>query len=249
MNNGNLAWYKKGLRDGIPIMLGYFAVSFAMGIAAKNIGLTPFQATLASIFNNASAGQYAGFTIIAAGGTYLEMVLIELVANARYMLMSAALSQKLPAETPLWERLVIGFDITDEIFGISIATPGKLNPRYTMGAMSLAIPGWACGTCLGTIMGEILPGSVVNALGVALFGMFIWIIIPPARKNRILTILIAIAMGMSFLFRRLAVFANINDGVKTIILTVVIASAAAFFFPVKIDAAGNPVTGEDDHES
>ena len=208
MRNDHFAWYKKGLKDGIPIMLGYFAVSFAMGIAAKNIGLTAFQATLASIFNNASAGQYAGFTVIAAGGTYIEMVLIELVANARYMLMSAALSQKLPADTPLWQRMLIGFDITDEIFGISISVEGKLDPHYTMGAMSVAIPGWASGTCLGAIMGEILPANIVSALGVALFGMFIWIIIPPARKNRTLAVIIDLAMIMSFMFRRMSAFAG-----------------------------------------
>ena len=242
--DNKLFWYKKGLKDGIPIMLGYFAVSFAMGITAQRIGLSAFQATLMSFLNNASAGQYAGLTIIAASATYIDMVLIELVANARYMLMSASLSQKLAPETPLIYRLLVGFMVTDEIFGISIAVEGKLNPCYTLGAMCTALPGWSAGTCLGVIMGDVLPPIVVNALGVALFGMFLWIIIPPARKNRVLAVLILISMALSFAFRRLAVFAFINDGVKTIILTVVIAAAASLLFPVEIDAAGRPVRKE-----
>ena len=133
MRNENRTWFSRGLRDGLPIALGYLAVSFTLGIAAKNAGLSPFQAMLASLTNNASAGEFAGFTLISAGAGYLEVALMVFIANARYLLMSCALSQKLPQKTPLRHRLLIATDIADEIFGVSMAVPGKLNPFYTYG--------------------------------------------------------------------------------------------------------------------
>ena len=134
--------FLEGFHDGIPIALGYFVVSFTLGIAAKAAGLTPFQGFVASFFNNASAGEYAAFTLIAAKASYLELAIMTLVANARYMLMSCVVSQKFAPGTPLYHRLLVGFDITDEIFGITIARPGKLAPFYNYGAMSVALPGW-----------------------------------------------------------------------------------------------------------
>ena len=157
-------WYFKGLKDGIPIALGYFAVAFTLGIAAKKAGLTPFQAWLTSALTNASAGGYAGFTLIGANAAYIELAITELIVNARYLLMSCALSQKLAPETSLLHRALIAFDVTDEIFGISISVPGTLNPFYNYGAMSVAIPGWAFGTLFGVIMGNILPQNLVSAL-------------------------------------------------------------------------------------
>ena len=150
-------WYRKGLKDGIPIGLGYFAVALAMGIAARNAGLTAVQATVTSLLINASAGQYVGFTLMAARAGLLEIALMESVANARYLLMSCALSQKLPPDTPLWQRMVLGFDVTDEIFGVSISVEGKLDPFYTFGAMTTSIPGWALGTFLGVVLGHAHP--------------------------------------------------------------------------------------------
>ena len=237
----NRKWFIKGLYDGIPIAAGYFAVSFALGIAAKTAGLNVVQATLTSFLCNASAGEYAGFTVIASNAPYVEMAVITLIVNARYLLMSAALSQKFSSSTPFYHRLLVSFCVTDEIFGASVTVPGKLNPFYNYGLAVNALGFWSLGTCLGVIMGDVLPPIVVNALGVALFGMFLWIIIPPARKNRVLAALILISMALSFAFRRLAVFSSVNDGVKTIILTVAIAAAAALLFPVETDAAGNPV--------
>lgn len=139
----------EGVRDGIPIGLGYFAVAFSLGIAARSAGLTPFQGFLTSILNNASAGQYAGFSMMASDGSYFEMALITLVTNARYLLMSCALSQRFAPGTPAVHRLLIGFDVTDELFGITIARPGLLNPYYTYGAIVAAAPCWATGTALG----------------------------------------------------------------------------------------------------
>lgn len=229
----NMRCYRAGMRDGLPIALGYFAVAFTLGIAAKNAGFSALQALVASLTNNASAGEYAAFSLIAAGAGYLEVAVMTLVANARYLLMSCSLSQKLSPETPLRHRLLIGYDVTDEIFGISIARPGYLNPWYTYGAMTVAIPGWGSGTFLGVVMGNILPLRAVSALSVGLYGMFLAIIIPPARKNRVILALVAISFVASFAASRLAVFAGISSGVKTIVLTVVIALAAAVLFPVK----------------
>lgn len=235
MHQSNRACFVRGMRDGLPICLGYFAVSFTLGIAARNAGLTPLQATLTSFLNNASAGEYAGFTVIAGGGTYLEMALMILIANARYLLMSCALTQKLSPDTGLIHRLIIGFDVTDEIFGVSIAVPGRLNPFYTYGVMSVSIPGWSIGTGLGVVMGNLLPGSLVSALSVGLYGMFLAVIIPPARKSRIVAALVAASMILSFVTDRLAILGGLSSGTKIILLTVVISAAAALLFPVKAE--------------
>ena len=154
-------WYLKGLRDGIPIMLGYFAVSLALGIAARNAGLSALQAALASLTNNASAGEYVGFTLIAAGASYTEMFVMEAIANARYLLMSTALSQRLSAAVPFVQRLLLGFMVTDEIFGVSISVEGHVRPSYPYGLFTVATFGWTLGTFLGVLLGNILPLRVV----------------------------------------------------------------------------------------
>ena len=227
--------YLAGLTDGIPIALGYFAVAFTLGIAAKNAGMTAFQAGLAAFLTNASAGGYAGFTLIAAHAAYAELAVTELIVNARYLLMSCSLSQKCSPDTPLLHRILVAFDVTDEIFGISIARSGVLNPFYHYGAMTVAIPGWTLGTVFGVIMGNALPARLVSALSVGLYGMFLAIIIPPARKNRLLAGLILLSMGAGFLFAKLPFFAFLSSGTRVILLTVVISLAAAILFPVKED--------------
>ncbi|MDD3402879.1 MAG: AzlC family ABC transporter permease [Hespellia sp.] len=232
----NSSWFRKGMKDGMPIALGYFAVAFTLGITARNAGLNALQATLASLTLNASAGEYVGFTLIAAGAGYVEIAIMELVANARYLLMSCALSQKLSEDVPLWQRLLIGYDVTDEIFGISIGVPGKLNPFYTFGAIVVAVPGWSGGTFLGVVLGNVLPLRAVSALSVGLYGMFLAIIIPAAKKEKIVAVLIMISFGLSFLVNKWSVFDFISSGMKTILLTVLIAGAAAILFPVKEEA-------------
>jgi predicted branched-subunit amino acid permease len=227
---------RAGLRDGMPIALGYLAVSFTLGIAARNAGLTAFQAMLASALNNASAGEYAGFTLIAAGAGLAEVAIMTLVANARYLLMSCALSQHLSADTPLWQRLVVGFDVTDEIFGISIARPGMLDPWYTIGAILVALPGWAGGTFFGVVAGNVLPLRIVSALSVALYGMFLAVIIPPARKNRVVAGLVALSFAASFAAGKLPGLSQLSSGMRTIVLTVAISLLAAILFPVKEDS-------------
>lgn len=224
--------YLAGVHDGVPIALGYFVVSFALGIAAKNAGLSPLEGFIASLLNNASAGEYAAFTVIASDAPYMTMALITLVANARYMLMSCVLSQKCPADLPLIHRVLVGFDVTDEIFGITIARKGPLNPFYNYGAMTVALPGWSVGTALGVIAGNVLPVSVVSALSVALFGMFLWIIVPPARDNRVVGLLVIASFALSFIAGLAPLISELSAGTRTIILTVLIAGAGALLAPI-----------------
>ncbi len=229
----NKKWLFKGMRDGIPIALGYFAVAFTLGIVAKKAGLTAFQAGLAAFLTNASAGAYAGFTLIASGAGLLEMAFSQLIINARYLLMSASLSQKLHPKTPLLQRALLAFDVTDEVFGISVSVKGELNPHYNYGAMLVSVPAWASGTVLGVIMGNVLPLRLVSALGVGLYGMFLAIIIPPAKQNKVIAALILTAMALSLAFSALPILSNISEGIRVIILTVSISLFAAIFFPAK----------------
>ena len=235
MKSTNLSNYRDGVRDGIPIALGYLAVAFTLGIAARNFRIDAFPATLMSLLNFTSAGEFAALGIISAGAPYLEMVFSQAVINLRYLLMSCALSQKLPADTPAFHRFLTGFFITDEIFGVSSSRPGKLNPFYTYGAASIAIPGWSLGTCLGVILGTALPDRITRALSVALYGMFLAVIIPPARKNKVIAGLVMLSMAASSLFAYLPVLNQISSGMRVIILTVVISGIAAVLFPVKED--------------
>lgn len=225
--------YCEGMRDAIPIALGYFAVAFTLGIAAKNVGIGALQATLMSFTNSTSAGEFAALTAIAGAASYLELALMQFVINLRYMLMSCSLSQKIDPVFSMGHRFVMGFGITDEIFGISIARRGKLNPFYVYGAMSLAIPAWSLGTFFGVVLGNVLPGGVVSALSVALYGMFLAIIIPPARDNKILAGLVLVSMLVSFLLTRLPLVREISSGMRVIILTVLIAGMAAVLFPIE----------------
>ncbi len=234
----NRTHFAQGLRDGLPIALGYFAVAFTLGIAAKNAGFTTLQAMVESLTNNASAGEYAVFSLVAAGAGYWEVAVMTLVANARYLLMSCSLSQKLAPETSLGHRLLLAYDITDEIFGISVAVPGQLNPWYTYGAMAVAIPGWGLGTFLGVAVGNMLPLRAVSALSVGLYGMFLAVIVPPARKSRVVLALVLLSFAASFLASRWGLLVAVSSGVKTIVLTVAIALAAAILFPVGEEEAG-----------
>ena len=235
--------FLSGVRDGVPIGLGYLAVAFSLGIAARNAGLNAFQGFLISLLNNASAGEYAAFTVIAADSGFLEMALITLITNARYLLMSCSLSQKFSPDTPLYHRLLVGYDVTDELFGITISRPGCLNPFYTYGAILLAAPAWAFGTAFGIMAGNALPLRAVSALSVALYGMFLAIIIPPARKSRVVAALVAISFALSFVCNYLPGISALSEGTRTILLTVLISSAAAVLFPV------NPEEQEAEHDA
>ena len=196
----NRQWFLKGMKAGIPIAMGYFAVAIALGINAVGAGISALQAALASLLNNASAGEYIAFTLIAAQASYAELIAMEAVANSRYLLMSAALSQKLEKSTSTFKRLLLGFTVTDEIFGVSMMQEGFLSPYFTYGAFVVATAGWTGGTLFGALMGNILPSAIVAALGVGLYGMFISIFIPEARKNRVVLGLVALSFAASFAF-------------------------------------------------
>lgn len=234
----NKVAFKKGIQHGIPIALGYFAVAFTLGIAARNAGISALQSLVISATNLSSTGEYVGFTSIAQKISYFEIALLILIANARYLLLSCSLSQKLAADMKFIHRLFLGLFVTDEIFGISVSVPEKLNPYYTYGAATVAVPGWSIGTYLGVVMGNILPDNVVSALSVGLFGMFIAIIIPPAKKDKIVAGLVVITMIISYITTRCAIFAGISSGTKIIIITVVISCVAALLFPKKEENVG-----------
>lgn len=224
--------FRSGLRDGAAIGAGYAAVAFSLGIAMRNAGMTWYQGFLLSLVNMASAGEYADLQVIQAGGTYMEIALVTLVANARYLLMSTALSQKFSEKTAVLHRFIASFAVTDELFGIAIARPGPFDPAYFYGAMSVAVPGWCVGTSLGIIAGNILPARIVSALSVALYGMFLAIIFPPARKNRAVAAVVSSGFALSFVSRYIPVLNTMTAGTRTILLTVVIAAAAAVLRPV-----------------
>ena len=225
--------FLKGMRAGIPIALGYLAVSFSLGIAAKAVGLTAFQGFLASLLNSASAGEYAMFSLIGAGASIVELIFVSIVANGRYLLMSCALGQRFSEDTPLIHRFGVGLYITDEIFSLSVSIPGKLNPYINYGAITVAVPSWAIGTALGIIAGNILPARIVSALSVALYGMFIACFIPPAKKDKVLLFAIPVCFLLSYLAFRLPYIGELSEGTRAVILTVVIASVLAVAFPVK----------------
>ncbi len=227
--------YKSGIRDGVPIFLGYLAVSFAFGIQASKAGLSAFQAGVMSAVNVTSAGQFAALTAIAAGASLGELAFTQLVINLRYMLMSCALSQKLSSKTPFIHRFFVAFGITDEIFGVSVTRKGALSPYFSYGLMSIAIPGWVLGTVLGVISGSFLPQMIISSLGIAIYGMFIAVIIPEAKKDKAVLGVVISSMIFGCLFYYVPVIKEISSGFKIIIITIAIAAAAAVLFPVKED--------------
>lgn len=235
--------FLEGMRDGVPIAAGYFAVAFSLGIAGRNAGLTALQGFIISVLNHASAGEYAGITLIAAAAPYWEMALTILITNARYLLMSCAMSQKFGPDTPFFHRIGVGFGITDEIFGITMARPGHLEPWYTYGAMLVAIPCWALGTALGITAGNILPVRAVSALSVALYGMFLAIIIPPARKDRVVLVLVALGFAASLAAEVLPLVRELSAGSRVILLTLILSMGAAALFPIQEEEGGEDHVG------
>ena len=229
----NIKWFKKGAAAGIPICLGYFAVSFALGIAAKNVGMNGLQAFAMSAGMVASAGEFAAIGLLETGAGVLETVMTCIIVNLRYFLMSCAMTQKLSPDMKGIHRLGIAYCMTDEIFGLSVAVPERLNPFYTYGITLVSVAGWCAGTVLGVVAGNILPVWAVNALSVSLYGMFLAIIIPPAKKERFIGLLVLISMVASFCFSILPGIKEISSGFRIIILTVAIAGIAAWVHPVQ----------------
>ena len=227
--------FTKGIRDGIPIALGYFSVSIAFGLMAVEAGCSWVEAMLISLTNLTSAGQFAGVTVLAHMGTYIEMALTQLVINSRYALMGISLSQKVNARFKgLW-RVILGFAITDEIFAVAIGQEGEISRRYFAGLAIVPIIGWTSGTIVGAVLGNIMPEIITSALGVALYGMFIAVVVPKARENIHVLAVVIIAVIISVALRYIPVFSEISAGFAIIICAVIASAAGAVFFPVKED--------------
>ncbi len=231
--NDNLINFKRGLIDGISVALGYFAVSFTLGISASNIGMKWYQSALMSALNYTSAGQAAAIDIMKDNGSLFVLAASTIVINLRYLLMSAALAVKLSPKTGTGKRMLIAFGVTDEIFGLAATQKYPLNPMYNVGAMSVACPGWVLGTALGGVMGEILPPVITASLSLALYAMFIAIIIPPAKENRAILAAVLISMALSFAFDRISILSKVSSGMRVIIITILVSSLFASLCPIK----------------
>lgn len=223
--------FRDGLKDGIPIALGYLSVSFSFGILAVNSGIPLLPAVLISMTNLTSAGQVAGVSVIAAAGSLAEMALTQLIINLRYALMSLSLSQKLDGSFTLFHRLAASFGITDEIFAVASSKEGRIGRNYLYGLILIPYIGWAAGTLVGAAAGEFLPAALRNCLGIAIYGMFLAIIIPPARKSRGVMLCVLLACALSCLIRFLPCLSFITEGFSVILCAVLAAAAAAWFRP------------------
>ncbi len=225
----------QGFRIGIPIALGYFAVAFSLGIIAKQAGLTAAMGFVSSFFTRASAGEYGVYTLVAAQSAYVEIVAMCLVVNLRYMLMSAALSQKIAPGTSWLHRVLMACCVTDEIFGVSIARLGYCPPAYTYSAALVSTLFWASGCAAGIVAGGMLPTAIVAALSVALYGMFLAIIMPPARSDRNVLYAVVASFVLSGACSVAPVVGSWSSGTRTIVLTIVISAVVALLKPVKIE--------------
>jgi len=225
--------FTKGIKDAVPISIGYFAVAFSLGISAKNAGIPAPLGFLGSFFIRASAGEYGVYSLMAVNAAYFEVVAICIIANLRYLLMSTALTQKFSPQMPVWKRVLCSCCITDEIFGLSIAHKTPLPLSYPIGATVIAGTFWGAGTAMGITAGAILPANLLSALSVALYGMFIAIIIPPCRKSRTIGVVVAAAFLSSLLLRILV--PSLGSGMRTVIVSIIISALAAAFKPVKED--------------
>ena len=227
--------FKKGLKDGLPIAIGYLSVSFAFGIFAVENGLTVFQAVIISLLNLTSAGQLAAVPIIAGGGTLFELALSQLVINSRYSLMSISLSQKLSRKVKLPQKLLIAYGNTDEIFAVSVSNKGEVGTKYMLGIILLPVLGWTSGTLLGAVVGNILPAMVTAALGVAIYGMFIAIVVPVAKKEKMTALCVLLAIAISCAFRYIPLLKAVPSGFTVIICSVVASAIFAIIAPIKTE--------------
>lgn len=231
------AAFRQGIRHGIPIGLGYLSVSFAFGMKAVGDGLTVLQAVLISMTNLTSAGQIAALPLMVGGASLAEMALTQLTINLRYALMSLSLSRKLDGSMGTLQRLIFSFANTDEIFAVASSQPGKVGKTYLYGLMLAPWIGWSLGTFLGGAAGTLLPAFVRTALGIAIYGMFLAIILPPARKSRPVRFVVLVAVGLSLCFRYIPGLNTVSSGFVIIICGVLAAAAGAWRFPAEEDAA------------
>ncbi|MDD3165374.1 MAG: AzlC family ABC transporter permease [Oscillospiraceae bacterium] len=225
--------FSRGVRDGVPIALGYVSVSFTFGMMAVAQGLPVWFAVAVSMTNLTSAGQFAGLSLIVSGASFLEMALTQLTINLRYALMSLSLTQKLDSSVTLADRFWISFGNTDEIFAVASGQPGAVGKKYFLGLMSMPYLGWALGTLLGAAAGNVLPASVRSALGIAIYGMFLAIIIPVAREKKPVLFVVILATALSCAFYWIPGLNRVSSGFVIIICALVAAGLAAWRFPVQ----------------
>ncbi len=225
--------FLEGIRDGIPICLGYFSVSMAFGLTAVLSGIPAWAAVMISLTNVTSAGQFAGINLLVANGAFVEIGLTTLIINIRYFLMSISVSQKLEQKMSLKERMAIAFGITDEIFAVSMQRDHELTSAYMAGLIITPVLGWTGGTFVGAVATSLMPPVLSNAFGIALYGMFIAIIVPPARDHKNVLIAIILAVLASVACKYLPIIKNLSSGWTIILITVVVCLIAAWCFPVE----------------
>lgn len=235
--------YKQGIKDGIPIALGYFAVSFAFGVSVVSQGLPWFVATVMSLTNLTSAGQFAGASVIIAMGTIFEILLTQVVINARYFLMSITLSQRLDDKVTLLDRFLISYGVTDEIFGVAVSKKMPVSKEYMYGLILLPMVFWTLGTLSGGILGNFLPEMVLNSLSIALYAMFIAIVVPQGKADKKVFIVVLIAIALSCLFYFTPVLNTLSSGIAYVICALVASVIGAIFFPIKEKEEGEEQNG------
>lgn len=224
--------FKSGLKDGIPIFLGYLAVSFAFGVFCITKGLTPIVAIITSLTNVTSAGQFAGVKLMIITASFIEIFLTTLLINLRYSLMSIALTQKLDDSVKTYHKLIFGFGVTDEVFAIAVQKE-KITHKYMYGLILLPIIGWTLGTALGCFLSDVLPERILDALGISLYAMFIAIIIPEARKKLSVFLVVLLSAGLGILFYYTPYLKEVSIGFQIIIITIVSSLFGALVFPIK----------------
>ena len=227
--------FKKGLKDGIPICLGYFSVAFAFGIFSVENGLTVFQAVMISLLNLTSAGQLAGVPIIAGGGSLAELALSQLVINSRYSLMSVSLAQKFSKNVKFRNKLHIAYANTDEIFAVAVSNKEELGIKYMMGLALLPVLGWTSGTLIGGVAGNILPAIVTAALGLAIYGLFVAIVVPVAKKEKATALCVLLSIALSCAFRYIPKLNCVPSGFTVIICAVAASALFALIAPIHTD--------------
>ena len=225
--------YRTGVNRGLPVGVGYFSVSFGFGAMAAAQGIRALDATLISMTNLTSAGQFAGLTLILAAATLWELILTQLVINSRYALMSLALSQKMGQHIGVLPRLFIAFFNTDEIFALAMAEKGPLTVPFMLGLGTTPILGWTAGTLCGALAGSVLPASIRVALGVMLYGMFIAIVVPPARQEKPVLITVILALILSCMFAWIPMLQQVSAGISIVICTVAAAAICAWLHPIE----------------
>jgi len=224
--------FKDGIRDGMPICLGYISVSMAFGLTAVKAGMPVWAAVIMSLTNLTSAGQFAGNNLLLAQSSYIELMITTFIINIRYFLMSLSVSQKVDKHFGLKERLIASFGVTDEVFAVSMQRRSELSFSYMLGLIGTPILGWTSGTLIGAVATTLLPAALTDAMGIALYGMFIAIIVPPAREHKEVLFAVILAILASYAFTYLPFLSVLSGGWSVIIITVVVSALAAWLFPI-----------------